>query len=216
MTPTRSLARRAALLLTAGTAALALTACGGESTPAGPSDNTGAASAPATAPADKHNEADVAFSQGMIPHHRQAVEMAGLAASRASSAEVKKLAEEIEKAQAPEIETMSGWLTAWGEDVPEGTDGAGHGGMDHGSGHGGAGMPGMMSDEQMTGLGKASGKEFDTAFLTMMVAHHEGAVEMAETERKQGLHGPSKDLAADVVSVQKAEIDRMEKLLGKG
>jgi uncharacterized protein (DUF305 family) len=65
-----------------------------------------------------HNAADVSFSKEMIQHHRQAVEMAGLAADHASSAQVKSLATKIKGAQAPEIKTMSGWLTSWGEQVP--------------------------------------------------------------------------------------------------
>jgi len=60
------------------------------------------------------NDADVAFAQQMIPHHQQAVEMAQLAETRAESPEVKDLAADIEAAQDPEIETMTGWLDSWG------------------------------------------------------------------------------------------------------
>ena len=70
------------------------------------------------------NATDVQFATDMIPHHRQAVDMAALADTHASSAEVKALAAKIRKAQEPEIATMSGWLTAWGEPVP--TPGAMH------------------------------------------------------------------------------------------
>lgn len=149
--------------------------------------------------------ADVAFAKGMIPHHRQAVEMAGLAQTRAESAEVEKLAAEIKKAQDPEIGTLSGWLTAWGEEVPEE-------GLD--AGHGGHSMAGTMTPEEMDELEKASGTAFDTAFVRMMVKHHEGAVEMAKTERSDGACRPAKDMAGDLVTSQSAEITRMNELLG--
>ncbi len=218
MTSTRSLVRRAALGVTAVTAALVLAACGsdGGSSDTGSSD-TGSGTQP-SAPtgaedtAGAHNDQDVDFAQGMIPHHQQALQMARMAKSQASSAEVEDLASRIEKAQDPEIRTMSGWLEAWGEDVPSGMPG-----MDHG-GHGddSSGMPGMMGTEDMDQLMEASGHDFDTMFLTMMIEHHEGAVEMATTEKDEGRYGPAKKLADDIITAQTAEIEEMNKLLGKG
>ncbi|MGI5376870.1 DUF305 domain-containing protein [Streptomyces sp. CA-251387] len=216
MSSTRTLVRRAALAVTAATAALVLAACGGDN---GGSDSGAAAKESATssadstagASADAHNDQDVSFAQGMIPHHQQAVEMAEMAADRASSAQVKDLAARIRKAQDPEIETMSGWLKAWGEDVPLAMPG-----MDHSGGHsGGSGMAGMMDQKDMDELMKASGKAFDTMFLTMMVEHHEGAVEMATTEKEKGQYGPATDLADAIITAQTAEIQEMNKLLGK-
>ncbi|MES4907012.1 MULTISPECIES: DUF305 domain-containing protein [unclassified Streptomyces] len=211
----RSLTRRTALVAAATTAALSLTltACGsddggGKSGHSGHDSTKTTASASASAPSGKHNKADVSFAQGMIPHHRQAVEMADLAATRASSGTVKKLAAAIKKAQDPEIRTMSGWLKAWGEDVPEAMPG-----MDH-SQH--EGMPGMMSSKEMEELKKASGAAFDTAFLKMMVQHHKGAVEMAGTEKREGAYGPAKTMADDIIKAQNEEITEMNKLLGKG
>ncbi|MGY5079224.1 DUF305 domain-containing protein [Streptomyces nigrescens] len=93
--------------------------------------------------------------------------MAELAESRASSSDVKKLAEKIKEAQDPEIETMSGWLRAWGQKVPEDMD---HDGMDHGDA---SAMPRMMDDWQMDELEGASGKAFDRMFLTTMIGHHQ-------------------------------------------
>lgn len=214
----RSLIRRTALAVAALTSALVLTACGGGSDSASSSHHTGdsaSASAPASAPssAGTHNAQDVAFAQGMIPHHQQALEMARLAAGRASSAQVKELAARIEKAQDPEIRTMSGWLKSWNEKVP--SSGASMGsmpGMDHSSG---SGMSGMMDPKDMTMLEKSSGKHFDTMFLTMMVQHHEGAVKMAGTEKAQGAYGPATSMADDIIKGQTAEITEMKKLLGK-
>ncbi|WP_371589000.1 DUF305 domain-containing protein [Streptomyces virginiae] len=207
MTTKRSLIRRATAVAAAATAALVLAACGGNGDDTGAAHNGhNAASSSASAPAQQgdHNAADIAFAQGMIPHHRQAIEMADLAETRAESAEVKKLAGEIKKAQDPEIKTLSGWLTSWGEKVP--AEGGGHGGHD---------MSGMMSAEEMKQLDSSSGKAFDTAFLTMMVKHHEGAVAMAKTEQSDGKYQPAKDMAGAIITSQSAEIAQMNTLLGK-
>ncbi|MDN3284961.1 DUF305 domain-containing protein [Streptomyces thermocarboxydus] len=207
----RSLVRRTAVVAASGVAALVLAACGGSGDDTGAAGHGGhqATDAASSAPASQgqHNAADVSFAKGMIPHHRQAVEMADLAPDRARSAEVKKLAAEIEKAQAPEIEKLSGWLTSWGETVPA------EGAMEH-SMHGG-GMEGMMSAEEMTALENASGEAFDTSFMEMMIKHHEGAVEMAKTEQSDGAHAPARKMAADIIASQSAEIEQMKKLLGE-
>ena len=94
---------------------LVLTACGGSNAaaPANPAPSV-SSSAPATA---QHNAADVAFAQSMIPHHRDAVAMADLAADRAQDPEVKALAEQIQAAQQPEIDQLTGFLSAWGAEV---------------------------------------------------------------------------------------------------
>ncbi|MES9524859.1 DUF305 domain-containing protein [Streptomyces capoamus] len=214
-TPTlRTPARRMVLATVAVTGALLLAACGSDRD-TGPGNDNGAhgvhgASASPSPSATAHDAQDVSFAQGMIPHHRQALEMARLAAGRAASVRVKDLAARIEKAQDPEIRTMSGWLTSWGEDVPmAGMDHSGHSGMP-----GMGDMSGMMSEADMTALEKATGKDFDTKFLSMMIDHHRGAVEMATTEKEQGRYGPAKALADDIVTAQNAEIKEMKQLLG--
>ena len=213
MRNTRTLTRRAAVVAASVTAALVLAACGNDSDGASSGhDGHGSASSSASADttAGAHNAQDVSFAQGMIPHHRQALEMAELAADRASSAEVKDLAARIEKAQDPEIETMSGWLKTWGEAAPESMESMP--GMDH---SGGSDMAGMMDSEDMDELEKASGADFDTMFLTMMIEHHQGAVETATTEKDKGEYGPATAMADDIVTAQTAEITEMNKLLGK-
>ncbi|MEV8626447.1 DUF305 domain-containing protein [Streptomyces sp. NPDC051079] len=204
--------RRAALAAAAAAAALVLTACGDDgntTTSATETPTVATPSAPATVPVGEHNQADVTFAQGMIPHHRQAILMSEMARTRASSAEVKALAEKIKGAQGPEIATMTSWLKAWGEEVPTGMDGMD--GMDHG----GSGMPGMMDEQRMDELDKGSGTAFDTMFLTMMIEHHEGAVEMAKTEKAEGAYGPAKTLADEIITAQTAEIAQMKTMLGK-
>nr|WP_082534897.1 DUF305 domain-containing protein [Nonomuraea pusilla] len=211
-------AGRAAVLrissaIAAGAGALVLlTACGGsgtaapagESTPASAAATSPAAGTDAAQPSASFNDADVMFAQMMIPHHRQAVEMADLAATRAADPEVKKLAATIKAAQDPEIETMRGWLEAWGR--PESAGGAGH--MGHG-------MPGMMSDADMDLLKKAKGAAFDEKFVQMMIAHHEGAIEMARTERAQGADAGAKKLADAIESAQQAEVEQMRAILDR-
>jgi uncharacterized protein (DUF305 family) len=232
-TPLTTRMRRTALVAATAAAAFVLAACGGGSGnddggsahegphgSASASAETGSTTGNATGE-NAHNAQDVAFAQGMIPHHRQALEMARLAADRSASAAVEDLAARIEKAQDPEITTMTGWLTAWGEDVPEpapsntstgstGTESMP--GMDH-SAH--SGMPGMMDGQDMAELERASGRAFDTMFLTMMVEHHEGAVEMAGTEKTKGRYAPAKALADAIITAQNAEITEMNKLLGE-
>ncbi|MGH3352002.1 MAG: DUF305 domain-containing protein [Nocardioides sp.] len=155
-----------------------------------------------------HNDADVAFAQQMIPHHQQAIEMTELAETRAESQEVKDLAADIEAAQGPEIETMTGWLESWGEDVPD----KGMSDMDHGDMSSDE-MSGMMSEEDMTDLGSASGSRFDQMFLTMMIEHHEGAIEMAQTEQVDGQFPDATAMAEDIETAQTEEIRTMQALL---
>jgi uncharacterized protein (DUF305 family) len=168
-------------------AAALLAACGGD----------------AATSAEDHNAADVTFATEMIPHHRQAVGMAEMAVTRAESPEVLRLAEEIAGAQEPEIETMSGWLEEWGEPLPDEM-----GGMDMG------GMPGMMSEEQMQGLEEAEGRSFDEMFLEMMIEHHTGAIQMAQTEQSEGLYPEAIELAEQIESAQRDEIETMQELTG--
>lgn len=199
--------RLGALLLTAAL----LGACGsddddpaasGEDTPASGGSTTGADEG---TDAD-FNDADVAFAQGMVPHHRQAVEMAVLADDRAESEAVKDLASRIEAAQDPEIETMEGWLEDWEADEPD-TDSDGMAGVDDG------GMGGMMSEDDMTMLEEAEGAAFDEQFLEMMAEHHRGAIEMAETEIEDGQFSDAVTLAEQIVESQTAEVQEIEELL---
>ena len=185
-------------------AATVLTACG--------DDGSGDA-ADAESSGSQFNDADVTFAQGMIPHHEQAVEMAQMAEERAQSPDVKQLAADIEAAQAPEIEQLTTWLEAWGEEVPgsSGDDG-GMSGMDHGGDSMDMGE-GMMSSDDMAMLSDAKGAEFDRMFLEMMTEHHQGAVEMAETEVADGEHPDAIRMAEDIIATQEAEIEEMKKLL---
>ncbi|NLE81759.1 MAG: DUF305 domain-containing protein [Rhodococcus sp.] len=159
-----------------------------------------------------HNQADVAFLQMMYPHHEQAVEMAAMVDGRTTNEQIIDLASEIEAAQGPEMEQMTALLEQFGEPAPTGT---GHSmDMDHGGGHGeDGGMSGMMSEGEMTELANMSGAEFDTMWLEMMIVHHQGAIDMAETELAAGENTEAKDMANAIVDVQQSEITTMQDLL---
>jgi uncharacterized protein (DUF305 family) len=155
------------------------------------------------------NQTDVMFAQMMIPHHQQAVAMANLAASRASNADLKALAGGIKAAQDPEITTMTGWLTGWGQAItaPSGSSMPGH----DMSGS----MPGMMSEQDMTKLSSATGIDFDRMFARMMIAHHNGAIQMAQDEQSNGINADAKTLAGKIVKDQQAEVDTLQKILDR-
>jgi len=146
-----------------------------------------------------HNDADIAFSQQMIPHHQQAVEMAELVPDRTGNPALVALAARVKAAQQPEIDRMTGWLQAW--DAPAKSDHAGHD------------MPGMVDT---AALEQVKDAEFDRQWLGSMIQHHRGAVEMAKTEVDKGLDEASKTLARQVVTDQEAEIKTMADLLPQG
>jgi uncharacterized protein (DUF305 family) len=212
-----------AMALAVPTLGAVLAGCGGSGHDMGPTASS-AASAPAGQQAG-HNQADVAFAQGMIPHHAQAIDMAKLVPGRTTNPKVVDLAGRIQRAQDPEIQLMSGWLTSWraaptsaprmpgmsGEHAMPGmaTDHAMPGmGGDHA-------MPGMMTDADMAALRAANGDEFDRMWLRMMIAHHQGAIDMARTELAQGASADAKALAQRIIDGQQAEITEMRGLLGQ-
>ena len=193
-------------------ASLTLAACGGTS-----HSNGSTSSSSSTSSGSDVNHADVLFAQSMIPHHRQAVLMARMAKRHAATTAVRSLAGRIEAAQGPEINTMAGWLRAWGKKVPS-TTRDGMGGMGHDMGHGTASMdvrdmPGMMSSTDMGDLDAATGTRFDRMFLTMMIRHHRGAIEMAKTEQAHGTNQDAVALAKKIETAQTAEIATMRQLL---
>jgi len=171
-----------------------------------------------------HNAADVAFITGMIPHHQQAVEMSELVLAQPSDAPgpataVSALAQEIRDAQAPEIKQMKAWLQDWGiKTEPDSSmDGMDHGGMDPGAtGAGGQAMNGMMTQQQMSQLSDATGSKLDQLYLEQMIAHHEGAIEMAQTELEKGENPAALKLAQNIINSQQAEIAQMQGMLKSG
>jgi uncharacterized protein (DUF305 family) len=144
--------------------------------------------------ASDYSSNDLMFASMMVPHHEQAIVMSDLALKNSSNPEVIALATEIKNAQAPEIEQMKSW-----------------GDLDMGS-HAGHGMSGMLSNDELKELENATGPEFDQLFLTGMVKHHEGAIDMAQMVTDSRNQEVS-TLANQIIKAQKAEIELMKELL---
>ena len=165
-----------------------------------------------------YRAADVEFMQGMIPHHAQAVLMAGWAPSHGASKQVALMCERMLVSQRDEIEWMRNWLRDRGQYVPA-RDATHHkmkmaGGMEHDML-----MPGMLSDDELKQLDKARGTEWDKQFLQFMIKHHEGALKMVDD--LFNAQGAMQDedvyaFASDVFADQTAEIERMQKMLAGG
>lgn len=191
--------------MTAGAAlivALALSGCSSSQPTNAGHSGAGAGTSAAPTATSAFNDQDVTFTQMMIPHHKQAVEMADMILKKDGiDARVLKLATEIKAAQAPEIKTMNSWLDSWG------ASSAGMSGMDHGSGDG------MMTDADMNALMAANGVDASRLFLTQMVQHHKGAVEMAQKEIDTGKSTDAIALAKSIVTSQTAEISKMNNIL---
>ncbi|WP_223165322.1 DUF305 domain-containing protein [Lentzea indica] len=169
-------------LLAVAAAVLSLAACG----------------SPAT-----QNSADVAFAQGMVPHHEQALEMTELVASRTENPHVIDLASRISRSQKPEIDRMNGWLRSWNAPVQASSH----------SSHGHSDSRGMV---ELGNLADLDGTEFDRQWLSLMIQHHRGAVEMAHKYLAAGTDPETRKLAQDVVAHQEKEISEMESLLPQG
>jgi len=150
-----------------------------------------------------YSAADVWFVRMMIPHHTQAIEMASLAAGRASNPQITAIAERIKAAQLPEIVVLRTWLKKHG--LGEGIEDRGH---DH------ATMPGMQSPEAMRALANAKGDRFDRMFVEMMSAHHQGAIDMAGVRLRSGGDITVERLANGIGFEQEVEIARMREILG--
>jgi uncharacterized protein (DUF305 family) len=188
------------ILLSSFTALALLAGCGGSSM----ADMTDT-SVDTVQSATDFNDADVMFAQMMIPHHEQAIEMSDIALDPTVGASdvVKSLATRIKGAQDPEIATMKAFLTTWKKGLTPDSS------MDHSSS-----MSGMSSGEDITKLSSLRGAEFDRAWMTGMIAHHEGAIEMAKEVLQDGKDTAVNTLATAAVAAQDTEILEMKELLG--
>lgn len=205
---TRSIrARRAATAALLIALVPAVAACGSDETSAAPAAERTAANG------DTFNDADVAFATEMIPHHADALVMVDMTQGRDLSRGLAQLTEDIRAAQAPEIETMADWLTAWGEEVPATS-------RDHVNSHDMGetesdddGMDMGMDADDLAVLQDSEGTAFEAMWLAMMIDHHEGAIEMAQEEQVAGLFPGARTLAAAIEAGQTAEITLMEEML---
>lgn len=189
MKNTKKIAAAALVLLT-------ITSCGGSSS----SNN----SETTVAVSNQFNDDDVMFAQMMIPHHEQAIELADMALDPTVMAgeDVKRLATQIKAAQDPEIQTMTQLLTTWKKSLT----------MDDSMDHGDM-MSGMLTAEQLAKLSTLRGAEFDREWMLAMIAHHEGAIDMAKAVLADGKNSAVRDLANSIITAQDAEIAEMKALV---
>ncbi|MEV4312129.1 DUF305 domain-containing protein [Actinocrispum sp. NPDC049592] len=143
------------------------------------------------------NDADVKYVRMMITHHQQAIEMAGLAPGRAARDDVKAIASRIADTQGPDIKAMEAWISKNKAPEHQMTEA----------------MPGMASAEQLSALRAAAGPAFDTMFLQLMIAHHEGALVMASDLLQTGSDVFVEEMAQDVMVTQQKEIAQMKAML---
>lgn len=154
-------------------------------------------------PADA--EYNLRFIDAMIPHHQGAVEMAKQAKEKSKRPEIQKLADQIIKAQDPEIQQMQKWRSAW---YPKAT-------AEPIAYNAKTGKSAAMTPEQIQlmmmnqNLGAADG-EFDLRFIEAMISHHQGAVTMAKDALKKTKQSEMKTLAQDIIRSQEGEIQQME------
>ena len=153
----------------------------------------------------RYTASDAQFMRDMIPHHQQALEMSRLAPDRTNSPELLEIAGKIEAAQGDEIAFMEQWLTSRSESIDQSHAHTGH-----------HTMKGMATEAQMAALAAASGVEFDRQFLSLMIAHHEGAIGMVEAlmEQPGSAYDPTLfEFTTDISNDQSKEIELMHGLL---
>lgn len=166
-------------------------------------DHHHASALPATA-GPGYTVADVRFMQHMIGHHAQAILMAGMAPAQGASDAVQRLAQKIDISQRDEIALMKEWLEARGQAVP--SDSLSMTMM----------MPGMLTREELAQLAAARGHDFDRLFLSFMIRHHQGALQMVEELFAAPGAGQDPDIfrfATDVDADQRDEIFVMQQML---
>lgn len=153
-----------------------------------------------------YTKADVEFMQGMIAHHAQAIVMSRMAESHGANPQVLKLSNKIDQSQIPEIYIMQSWLLRYNQWAP-----------DTSSWHTMT-MAGMLTPAQLAELDASKGVDFDRAYLTLMIQHHAGALQMVDDLFNVSRAGQEVDVnvfANDVVTAQTGEIGIMRQLLSK-
>lgn len=149
----------------------------------------------------EHNAADMTFAQEMISHHSQAITMSNILLDKNDiNPEVVRLAQQIKAAQQPEIDQMTGWLNDWGQPLEMGHS---MGGMEDG----------MLSPEKLDELQQADTATAQRLYVEGMIAHHQGAVKMAENARRTSKNAAVQKLCDDVIRTQNAEIQTMQGML---
>jgi len=155
--------------------------------------------------------ADVRFMQDMIVHHAQAIVMVSLVRDHLTDTQVRSLAARIADEQRPEIDAMAKWLRAKGESVPPQASKPefGSGSHDH------DGMPGMATDAQLRQLKDVRGVEADRLWLTLMTAHHQGALTMVIDQHRHGTDDVVTQLGDEIHVTQSVQIGYMREMLDR-
>lgn len=188
--------------LLASVLVISLTACSGNSSES--STNQSASPLPSdSASVDEKaiNLDDATWLAMMLAHHQQAVDLSDLPLDQTNNQEIKDLATQIRGAQYPEMEYMNGLLYEAGYREP--IDVQDH--LTH--------MQGMLSSTEFDDLAQLRGAEFDQAFLTAMISHHEGAIDMCTTMLATGTSMTVKELAQKIIDAQTVEISQMKVML---
>ena len=155
-------------------------------------------------PGAPYTRADVEFMQGMIAHHAQAIHMSRMADKHQANPRVTRLAIKIDQSQVAEIRLMQEWLVAYGQMAPDTSSWRT------------MKMAGMLTDAQLAELDSSNGVAFDRLFLSLMIQHHEGALDMVEAllDDPGAAEDPVlSDFASSVTADQSAEILRMQSIL---
>jgi uncharacterized protein (DUF305 family) len=184
------------------------------------SDDRESAPPPAVHTADNgdvFNDADVAFATDLVQHHALALVLVDLTRTSDVSPDLGAIAAEILDADSVEIQTATAWLADWDQPAPETI-------RDHANAHAaergeeveipGGDLPGMPDASELEELEGLSGAEFEERWLELMIAHHEGALEIAEQAEEYGEFAPAVKLARTVAATQQDQVEQMEALLG--
>ena len=190
-------------------AILALAGCGGEAiVPDGQQGHGhGATSAaPPVAASARFNDADVMFAQMMVAHLEQGIDLAQVAKAIGSKSKVKELAGAIDTTQREELTMLKGWLKLWGKPETPSSDPNVH------AAHGG--LP-LLDAKVVSEVKEKSGAEFDLTYLNLMTGHQHGAVEMAQTELKDGSNPEATAYADRVRNSRQGQIQQMLTLVNE-
>lgn len=205
-----SFTKRTAAVFTAFVAAFALVAC---SSPAEPAQDGGPATSDTpviTGDPAGFNDADIAFATNTVTHHKQAIDLARMVPEHSTDPDLLALAGRIVDTQQPEVNILNVFLVQWNENPEVGSGGSGdHGGQ-------GQDMAGMADEATVARLESLQGSEFDTLWLETMIAHHRGAVEMAEAEIANGENVDAIAMAQTMATTQEAEVEQMQQMLEGG
>lgn len=156
---------------------------------------------------DSFNDSDVMFLQMLIPHHRQGLKLAELAAERGSTAEVRDFAAAVVATQTDELEDVEAWLTDWNQPTAADPDPNAHQGHADGLHEPDPALvPALESTERA---------RFDTTFVSVFTGHQHGAVELGRMELEKGRHPEARDLADRIVKSRTAQVKELAALIGR-